>query len=87
MKEIRKRPLLCLGHRLGVRSSRVKHITCRGTLCDMLETIKVQLWGKDIKEREGEQNNKQEMQKTGEAKNEEECKERGGRLRKIIERK
>ena len=53
----------------------------------MLETIKVQLWGKDIKEREGEQNNKQEMQKTGEAKNEEECKERGGRLRKIIERK
>jgi hypothetical protein len=31
----------------------------------MLEIIKVQLWGKDIKEREGAQNNKQEMQKTG----------------------
>jgi hypothetical protein len=30
----------------------------------MLEMIKVQLWGKDIKEREGTQNNKQEMQKT-----------------------
>jgi hypothetical protein len=29
----------------------------------MLEMIKVQLWGKDIKEREGTQNNKQEMQK------------------------
>jgi hypothetical protein len=34
------------------------------------------LWGKDVKEREGEQNNKQEMQKTGEEKNEEECKKR-----------
>jgi hypothetical protein len=31
----------------------------------MLETIKVKLWGKDIKEREGKQNNKQETKKTG----------------------
>jgi hypothetical protein len=62
----------------------------------MPETIKVlvQLWGKNIKEREGKQNNKQEMQKTREKyvcyvnkKNEEECKKRRGRLRKITERK
>jgi hypothetical protein len=31
----------------------------------MLEMINVQLWGKDIKEREGTQNNKQEMQIQG----------------------
>jgi len=60
----------------------------------MLETIKVQLWGKDSKEREEKQNNQQEMQKTGgrgyvlcKQENEEECKKRRGRLRKIIERK
>jgi hypothetical protein len=29
----------------------------------MLETVKVQLWGRDFKERKGKQNNKQEMQK------------------------
>jgi len=62
---MRTRPLFCLGHRLGVRKSRVKHITCRVTLCDTFETIKVKLWGKDIKEREGKQNNQREIQKTG----------------------
>lgn len=45
--------------------SRINHITCRVTLSVILETIKVKFWGKDIKHKEGKQNNKQEMQKTG----------------------